>query len=60
VPFFLEINPLPGLSPYYGIFAKQAKTGGIEPEEVIITLVNNALNRRSPSTGAEQDRSCTR
>ena len=46
VPYFLEINPLPGLSPYYGIYTAQAKTAGIEPEEIVFRLVNNALQRR--------------
>ncbi len=46
VPYLLEINPLPGLSPYYGIYTAQAKAAGIEPEEIIQKLVSNALNRR--------------
>ncbi|UCC16478.1 MAG: ATP-grasp domain-containing protein [Dehalococcoidales bacterium] len=45
VPYFLEINPLPGLSPYYSIFTIQAEAGGIKPEEIIKILVNNALER---------------
>ena len=45
VPYFLEINPLPGLSPYYSIFTIQAEAGGIKPERIIETLVINALKR---------------
>jgi D-alanine-D-alanine ligase len=45
VPQFLEINPLPGLSPYYSIFTIQAEAGGIKPERVVEVLVNNALRR---------------
>jgi len=46
IPYFLEINPLPGLSPYYSIFTIQAEAGGIKPEEIIKILVNNALMRK--------------
>jgi hypothetical protein len=42
----LEINPLPGLSPYYSIFTIQAEAGGVKPEEILSILVNNALARR--------------
>jgi D-alanine-D-alanine ligase len=45
-PYFLEINPLPGLSPYYSIFTIQAEAGGVKPEEIIEILVNNALERK--------------
>lgn len=45
-PYFLEINPLPGLSPYYSIFTIQAEAGGVKPEEILSILVNNALARR--------------
>jgi D-alanine-D-alanine ligase len=44
--YFLEINPLPGLSPYYSIFTIQVEAGGIKPEEIIQILVNNALKRK--------------
>ena len=45
VPYFLEINPLPGLSPFYSIFPVQAEKAGIHPEELILMLVESALNR---------------
>lgn len=45
VPFLLEINPIPGLSPYYSIFPMQARVAGISPEDVIHQIINNALMR---------------
>jgi len=45
VPYFLEINPLPGLSPFYSIFTIQAEAGGVAAEEIIKVLVDNALTR---------------
>jgi D-alanine-D-alanine ligase len=45
VPYFLEINPLPGLSPFYSIYPSQARAAGITPEELILQLVKNALER---------------
>ncbi len=46
VPYFLEINPLPGLSPYYSSFPAQAEVAGISHEEIIYHLVHNALARK--------------
>jgi D-alanine-D-alanine ligase len=43
--YFLEINPLPGLSPFYSVFPKQAEAAGIKPEAVIESLIKNALAR---------------
>jgi D-alanine-D-alanine ligase len=54
VPYFLEINPLPGLSPYYSIFPVQAQAAGISPEDIIHQLVHNALTR-SPKGGIMRD-----
>jgi D-alanine-D-alanine ligase len=45
VPYFLEINPLPGLSPYYSVFPRQAERAGIEPHVVVRQLVCNAAAR---------------
>jgi D-alanine-D-alanine ligase len=50
VPYFIEINPLPGLSPYYSIFPMQAMAAGISAERLIQTLVRNAVGR---SNGGE-------
>jgi D-alanine-D-alanine ligase len=47
VPYFLEINPLPGLSPYYSVFPKQAAQAGIGPSEVVGQLVRNAAAKIS-------------
>ncbi len=44
-PFLLEINPLPGLSPYYSIFPRQAAVAEISPEGVLAILVRNAESR---------------
>jgi D-alanine--D-alanine ligase len=41
--WLLEINPLPGLSPFYSVFPIQAKAGGISPEEIIHQLIYNNL-----------------
>ncbi len=46
VPYLIEINPLPGLSPFYSVFIQQAEAGGISAGKVIETLINNALLRR--------------
>ncbi len=42
-PTFLEINPLPGLSPHYGIFVYQAQ--GLSHEELIGRIIDSALVR---------------
>jgi len=44
-PLFLEINPLPGLSPHHSIFNAQAEAGGIGFEGLIGRIINNALQR---------------
>ena len=44
-PAFLEINPLPGLSPYYSIYPTQAVAAGISYEELIGEIVEVALKR---------------
>ena len=49
-PGFLEMNPLPGLSPYYSIFNVQARAAGIEFEELIRRIIANALERSGPSS----------
>ncbi len=47
VPYFLEINPLPGLSPYYSSFPAQAEVSGLSPRALVHLLVRNALARGS-------------
>ena len=44
-PLFLEINPLPGLSPYYSIFNKEAEAAGIGFEEMIARIIDSAVQR---------------
>ncbi len=46
IPYLIEINPLPGLSPFYSVFIRQAEVDGISAEKVIEILINNALSRR--------------
>jgi D-alanine-D-alanine ligase len=47
IPYFLEINPIPGLTPYGSALPRLAQTAGISPEEVVHQLVHNALVRRA-------------
>lgn len=54
IVYFLEINPLPGLSPYYSIYPAQAKKAGIEAHEIIGQLIRNALNRNQIHTSYER------
>ena len=44
-PQFLEINPLPGLSPYYSVFTVQAQAAGISHAELIGRIVGYAMER---------------
>lgn len=44
-PFLLEINPLPGLSPYYGIFPIQAQAAGMTAEQTVESILRNTLAR---------------
>ncbi len=48
IPYFLEINPLPGLSPFSSALPIQARAAGIEPEEVIRQLIRNAFPGQAP------------
>ena len=43
VPYFLEINALPGLSPVSGIFVRQAFTGGISFDELIKKILERII-----------------
>jgi D-alanine-D-alanine ligase len=45
VPFLLEINALPGLSPVSGIFVRQAEASGITFDEVIGKIVERVLRQ---------------
>ncbi len=48
--YFLEINPLPGLSPYYGIMPVLAQAAGYEYEELIGRIIKVALERHRKGT----------
>jgi D-alanine-D-alanine ligase len=50
-PHFIEINPLPGLSPDYSIFTRQARAAGISFEQTIGRIIDAALNRYGPTKG---------
>ena len=43
VPYLLEVNALPGLSPVSGIFTHQAAASGISFDEVIRYILNRAV-----------------
>jgi D-alanine-D-alanine ligase len=45
VPYFLEINPLPGLSPVYGDLPIMAKRMGWEYSRLVGTIFRHALKR---------------
>ncbi|MBM4340337.1 MAG: ATP-grasp domain-containing protein [Deltaproteobacteria bacterium] len=44
-PYFLEVNPLPGLSPVYGDLPIMARRMGWEYSQLIRTIFNHALKR---------------
>jgi D-alanine-D-alanine ligase len=43
--WFLEINPLPGLSPYYGVYPALARAAGYGHSELIGRIMSLAQNR---------------
>jgi D-alanine-D-alanine ligase len=45
-PTFLEINPLPGLSPDYGILPYQAAAAGLSHQELIGKIIDSARQRK--------------
>ena len=44
IPYFLEVNALPGLSPVSGIFVRQAAASGISFDDLIGTIFKRTLN----------------
>lgn len=44
-PTFLEINPLPGLSPDFSIFPHQARAGGFSFPQLIGHIIDSAIER---------------
>ncbi len=45
IPYFLEVNPLPGLSPIYGDLPIMAKKMGWEYESLVNAIFHHALKR---------------
>jgi D-alanine-D-alanine ligase len=45
IPYFLEVNPLPGLSPSYGDLPIMARCMGWEYERLVRTIFHHALKR---------------
>ncbi len=43
--YFIEINPLPGLSPGYSDFPMLAEFNGVDYDRLILTILNSALKR---------------
>jgi D-alanine-D-alanine ligase len=52
IPYFLEVNPLPGLSPFSGDIVFLARGVGIEHRELIRRILDAAIERQKP--GARQ------
>ncbi|HUY88503.1 MAG TPA: ATP-grasp domain-containing protein [Pirellulales bacterium] len=50
VPYFLEVNPLPGLSPKTGDLVILARGYGVEYSELISRILNAAIERTGAST----------
>ena len=48
-PAFIEINPLPGLSPYYSIYPKQAEKENMSSKQIIKKLISFAQQRGAES-----------
>jgi len=44
-PYFIEINPLPGLAPGYSDYVMLAEYNGLEYDELIKAVLNSALRR---------------
>lgn len=44
-PTFLEVNPLPGLSPEYSIFPRQAEEAGYSFSQLIARIIETAIGR---------------
>ena len=55
VPFLLEINALPGLSPVSGIFIQQAKKTGMTFEDIIDAVLERALAESSGGMTGKSD-----
>ncbi len=54
--WFLEINPLPGLSPYYGVMPVLAQAAGYSHSDLIGAIMALALERRGRSRSLTHER----
>jgi len=54
--YFLEINPLPGLSPYYGVYPVLAKAAGYAHSDLIAAIIDVALERYSYARSRRHER----
>ncbi len=52
---FLEINPLPGLSPYYGVYPVQAAAAGREHTDLIGAIMSHAIKRHSDARSRKHE-----
>jgi D-alanine-D-alanine ligase len=52
VPYFLEVNPLPGLSPYSGDLVLLARAVGMDYAELISRIIQAACERMEQPVGA--------
>ncbi|KAB8273824.1 cytochrome P450 [Aspergillus minisclerotigenes] len=52
VPCVIEVNPIFGLRPDYSLFTWIAKNNGMEYQDIIAEIVDNALLRQKPVTEA--------
>jgi D-alanine-D-alanine ligase len=44
-PHFIEVNPLPGLSPEYGDLVIMARKRGVTYEELVLEILRHARER---------------
>ncbi|KNG91642.1 D-alanine--D-alanine ligase [Aspergillus nomiae NRRL 13137] len=49
VPYVIEVNPIFGLRPDYSLFTWIAKNNGMEYQDIIAEVVDNALLRQKPA-----------
>jgi D-alanine-D-alanine ligase len=45
IPYFLEVNPLPGLSPVYGDLVIMARSMGWDYDDLVRTILHHAMKR---------------
>ncbi|GAB1197753.1 hypothetical protein APSETT444_007056 [Aspergillus pseudonomiae] len=49
IPYVIEVNPIFGLRPDYSLFTWIARNNGMEYEDMIAEIVDNALQRQGPA-----------